>query len=385
LIGSLADDHSDEQWRRIYEVLRRAWVMGKKPELIERLDEYLGNRTHPRAAYQLGHLLIDKGRLAMASGILARALQTNREDVELRHEVVASLELQGRYAEAADILEPFAGRSDAPFLTRYLRAFNLIASGRADVAETALRGLNGSLEPRYTFMRDRIERMLSRQRFAGSERTPRNVQFVMSGTLLFDDEWVDYREESWASLGANLVRLRTVLEAIDRMPARVVSLHGPRRDTLGKAAAALFHLPFHQQYLPEGEGLFLNTDLAALQPDLAEALKAHLPGRVYYAHYASTKRELSVAADAIGVRGDRVMSPWDLFAIVDYLRTDLPKGPPTESEDELARKIVDSSPHPSTLTDLPGLVDFARRASAAKLLALGAESGEREKVWPCPQ
>jgi hypothetical protein len=36
----------------------------------------------------------------------------------------------------------------------------------------------------------------------------------------------------------------------------------------------------------------------------------------------------------------------------------------------------------ATLADVPALVDFARRAAAAGVLALTQENGHREKLWP---
>ena len=91
-----------------------------------------------------------------------------------------------------------------------------------------------------------------------------------------------------------------------------------------------------------------------------------------------------MCADVIGVRGSHIVSPWKLFTIVDWQRTDLPSGPPTGSDEELAHEIVRAAPRPETLADLPALVEFARRAAAAGVLALTADEGEREKLWPRP-
>jgi hypothetical protein len=383
-IAQLDDSLSDGDWSRVYALARAAWLKDQKPELASLLDDLLADPKSPRAAYRLGYLLVEKKLPSMASGVLGRALRHHPDDLELRHELVASLELQGRYSEAAAFVEPAATQAGAPFLTRYLFAFNLLASGRGEAAESIARDLDPAGDAPSQFMRARLDGMLRRKRFTGQEWTPRAVHFVLSGALLLEEQVLEYREESWATLGADLVRLRAVLEAVDRKPPRVVSLYQARHKVLGTAAASLLGLPFEQQHAPEGEGLFVSHDLAAIFPDLAEKLRAHRPEQVYYAHYASARRELLVCSDAIGVRGDRVVSPWDLFTIIDSSRTDLPKGPPTESEDELARKIVDGAAAPSTLSDLPSLIDFARRAAAADLLALGQKDGEREKLWPYP-
>jgi hypothetical protein len=386
IIAAPGDAYSDAEWRRIYAIAGQAWVKEDQAELATLLQELVADRTDPRKAYRLGHLLVERGYASMASGILSRAVSAHADDLDLRHEWVASLELQGRYGEAAEALEAAADRAGAPFLTRYLRAFNLIASGRPEPAEAIRAGMDPGDDPRNQFMRHRLDEMLRRQRFVDAARTPRAIELVLSGALLLEDEAVDYREDSWAAIAANLVRLRAVLEAIDRKPARVVSLRSTRQNVVAKATAALLGVGFEQQYAPDDRaGIFVNHDLAAIFPDVAAQLRPRRPGQLYYAHQAAAGAELPVCADVIGVRGNRVISPWDLFSIVDYQRTDLPKGPPTGSDDELAQEIITAAPAATTLADLSPLVDFARRAAAAGVLGLANDTGDRDKLWPRPR
>ena len=386
IIAARGDAHSEVEWRRVYAIARQAWAKDEKPQLAELVDAVAADGRDPRRAYRLGHALVEAGFAAMASGVLSRALLRHGGDVELLHELVASLELQGRYAEAADALEVAAARADAAFLTRYLRAFNLIASGRAEAAESIVAALAPGADARFTFMRARLDGMLQRARFVGATRTPRGDELVLSGALLLEDEAVDYREDSWATIAANLVRLRAVLKAIDRTPSRVVSLQAARQNVVCLAAATLLGAHYEARVAPdEKEGLVANHDLAAAFPDVAAQLEPRRPRQLYYAHAAAAGAELPVCSDVIGVRGNRVVSPWDLFAIVDYTRTDLPKGPPTGSDEELAREIVAAAPAAESLPGLPALVDFAQRAAAAGVLALAQDHGRRDKLWPRPK
>ncbi len=383
IVAARGDDHSEAEWQRVYAIARQAWAKDEKPELAALVDEVATDGRDPRRAYRLGHALVEAGFAAMASGVLSRALLRHAGDLELLHELVASLELQGRYAEAADALELAAARADAPFLTRYLRAFNLIASGRAEAAEPIAARLTPGADARSDFMRARIEEMLRRAHFVGAARSARANELVLSGALLLEDEAVEYREDSWAAIAANLVRLRAVLEAIDRKPSRIVSLQAARQNSVCIAAATLLGARYEARLAPDGdEGLVANHDLAAAFPDIAAQLELHRPRQLYYAHAAAAGAELPVCSDVIGVRGDRIVSPWDLFAIVDSTRTDLPKGPPTGSDEELAQQIVRAAPAAESLTDLSALVDFARRAADAGVLALARDHGHREKLWP---
>jgi hypothetical protein len=383
IIAARADARSDAEWNRVYAVAQKAWAKDDKPELAMLVGALAHDRRDPSRALRLGHALIDAGFASMASGVLSRALSHQPADVELLHELVASLELQGRYAEAAEALEIPAARPGATFLTRYLRAFNSIASGHAGEAAAIVTTLAPGGDARFAFMRARLDGMLQRSRVIGASRSPRGDELVLSGALLLEDEAVDYREESWATIAANIVRLRAVLEALDRVPSRVVSLQASRQNVVCMAAATLLGARYEARVAPdEGEGMVANHDLAAAFPDVAKLLAPHRRRQLYYAHSAAARAELPVCSDVIGVRGERIVSPWDLYAIVDYTRTDLPPGPPTGSDEELAHQIVSAAPAAGALADVPALVEFARRAAAVGVLALTQEDGQREKLWP---
>lgn len=321
----------DSQWRRLVSILREVFALADNPDLVAKFDAQLAAPKNPRAAYQLGYGLIEIQRPTLASAVLARGLRYASDDLALRNELAASLELQGRYREAAAALEHVASRSDAPFLTRYLRAFNLIASGQSATALRLVKALVNDGDAAHESMRARLGRILRRQELVGEDRSPRALQFVLTGALLLEDERVAYREESWASLGLDLLRLRAVLERIDRKPARIVSLRSARQDVFGLAASQLWALPLVQEYVPTGEGLYVSDTTASPYSGILPQLRQRRPGQIYYAHYAPATLEQPVCPDAICVRGDHVVTPWDLFKILDPRRTDLPTTAPTES------------------------------------------------------
>ena len=376
-----AETFDEDQWRRVLTIMRAAFANNDAPELVRSFDEQLATPTDPHAAYRLGYALVEAKLPALASGVLTRALRYSGDDLAVRNELAASLELQGRYREAAIVLEPATKRPDAPFLSRYLRAFSLIASGEATRAVPLVKTLDGD-SSEHAKMRARLRQMLRRYEWAGDDRSVRAQQFILTGALLLEDELVDYREESWATLGVDLLRLRAVVERVDHKPRRVVSLRSDRQDVIALAASQLWGLPLTHEYEPSGGGLYVSDNLASIFPDVAAQLRPHQAGQIYYAHYAAANVERPVCADVIGVRGNRIISPWDLYGIIafDYDRTDLPKGPPTESVEELAAKIVDGgrAAHQETSA---ALTDFAYRAAQAGLLELARDDGERERLW----
>ncbi len=356
--------------------------------LTEALAKAAAAPDDPRAIFDAAYQLIERQAPHLAGGLLVRAWSANPSELKLLHELVAALELQGRYADARDRLRVPAEQADAAFLTRYLYAFNSIVVDDYDTARAILRTLAPGGDTSREFMVARLEDALRRADLVGSAASSRARQFVFSGSLLLDaaPDIVTAREEQWATYAEHLVRLREVLRAIDRAPSRAVSLRTSRKEMMARAAAAIFEIPFAESWYPDGEGLYPTEHLAAMQPDVAAAFAQHQPGQIYYAHFAPTERELPFAADAIGTRGtDGVIAPWDLWCRLDYTRPDRPAGAPTETQAEMAALIAAAAPPPESLADLPPLLDLARRAHAAGLLELGQDRGQRERLWAWPR
>lgn len=350
--------------------------------LTEALAAAAAAPDDPNAIFEAASQLVERHSPRLASALLTRAWHAHPTQWKLLHELVAALELQGRHAVAVALLREPAAQPDAGFLVRYLYAFNSILVDDVTTARQVTRALDPRGNDRHEFMVARLEDLLRRADFVGAITGDRERQFVHTGSLLISPPVVAELEETWGDYGANLAALRDVLRAIDRVPTRVVSFHGERKDTVARAAATIFDVPFAQQYLPDGEGLFITDNLAGHQADISAALRAHQPRQLYYAHFATTERELPVAADAIGTRAaDAIIVPWDRWTRLDYTRADRPSGPPTESAEQLAAIMVEQA---TPRADLAALIAFARRAHDARLLALSRDRGSRERLWVWP-
>jgi tetratricopeptide (TPR) repeat protein len=377
---------TDDEWTRAFDLLARI-LDGLEQKAIGNLCRAVASALDVDLHYRLGHALIDYRRPAMAASILARAhrLAPTREDV--LEELVAALELEGRFDDARRAL---ASATLTKFLTRYLLAFNTLMSGDIDEG----RRLTAALQPATSddaFMRARLDEMFARidavQGVTPLDPTDlRGWHFVVTGGLLlhlaptalgFNGRYGTL-EDSEALCLEGIRRLASVLEAWGAMPKRVLAYQNPDSARFSRAVGTVLGIPVRDVIAPEGPGLFVAYDLAAVLPEVLSGLVKCEPGRVVFSHASQWTKEHPTTADATTLLYETNVSPWNRHTIFPH-RPDLPSGPPTESDDELANRIVHTPLPADALSDLKKLLDLAR--AVAPLTPARRGSGNHSRQW----
>jgi hypothetical protein len=380
----------DADWRDALGLLGRVFDKLGYPALAAPSAEAAADPGDVERLYRAAYAFIEQQMAPLAATLLRRAhaLAPGREDVLT--ELVAALESVGRFAAARGVLAAAARTS---FHTQYLFAFDTLMSGDAAAARSLVHALTPA-GPDESFMCRRLDDMLARYD-AVAGVTPldasdlRGWHFVASGGILLHcapagaDESVHGRygalEDSESLLLEGLRRLATVLDAWELRPARVLAFRDAESHRLGLAAAAVLGVPCTPAVLvPDRPGLFVIYDLGQVIGELLAQLRAHRPGQIVFAHAAPAARELPVSADVTTLLAARVVSPWSRHTIFPR-RPELPSGPPTESDEVLAERIVRATLSDAALADLPQLraLALAARSGAAALQA----SGTRERHW----
>lgn len=384
--GQLADA---AEWRDALGLLQRIFAQLEYEQLAQLAGAAAQDIDDVDALYRLAHAFIDQQLAPVAATLLRRAhaLAPARED--LLTELVAALESIGRFAAARDVL---AAAPRASFHTRYLFAFDTLMTGAVGEARALVHELAPASDA-DRFMRARLDQMLRRYD-AVREATPldagdlRGWHFVASGAVLLHRAPAGANaahgrygtlEDDDALLHEGAQRLATVLDAWGARPPRVLAFDNPDSRRLGMALATILGVRCKERVIvPDDPGLLVIYDLSQVIGEVLGALREHRVGQLVFAHAMPATRELPVAADLTTLLAERVISPWARHTILPR-RPELPTAPPTESDDQLAQRIVDAPVAPAALADLPQLkaLALAARATAAALQPVGT----RERHW----
>jgi len=384
--GQLADA---AEWRDALGLLQRIFSKLTYDALAELAGAAAQDVDDADALYRLAHAFIDQQLAPVAATLLRRAhaLAPARED--LLTELVAALESVGRFAAARDVLAAVPRTS---FHTRYLFAFDTLMTGAVADARALVRELVPDSDT-DRFLRARLDQML-RRHDAVREVTPldagdlRGWHFVATGALLLHRAPVAANaahgryltlEDSDALLREAAQRLATVLDAWGAPPPRVLAFDNPDSRRLGLALATILGVRCKERVVvPDDPGLLVIYDLSQVIGEVLGALRDHRAGQMVFAHVMPATRELAVAADLTTLLAERVISPWARHTIFPR-RPELPAGPPTETDEQLAQRIVHAPVAPAAIADLAQLEALARaaRATAAALQS----AGTRERHW----
>ena len=370
---------TDAEWPAALALLARIVTLNGLPAVAQLATRAAEHADDPEALHSLGHELIDQRMSDIAASVLARAHARAAGDERVLNELVAALELGGHYADARRLL---AAANPRGFLARYLLAFETFMAG--DVEEA--RRLTAALAPsglQEGHLRARLDRMLARAAAVGvvDARDVRAWRFATAGTFALDGKRHGRVEDSEASVRAGIERLHAACTAWQWQPAQVLAHDRPDSRRLALAVAARFGVACKPVVEPEEDGLFVAYDLRYVMAEVLAGLRAPRRGLLVFAHATVTSEEEALAADFTTLLCDRIVSPWSLHTVFPR-RPEHPTGPPTESDEELARRILETPLAADALADLDELRRFAALAAP---VAPPFVVGERERAWVLPQ
>ena len=340
------------------------------------------------ALYQLGFELVSAQYPDLASAVLSYALRESPQDIRILYELTASLEMQGLYEIALKYLKD---SNTEAFLARYLMAFNTLMTG--DIAES--KKITATLTADSESSNYKLNRL--RNIFARIEAvdgvTPldnsdyRGWHFILTGGLLlhFPDPTensygqYEYLEDSESLCKEGIYRLCSIFDVWEMVIPRILSFDNPESHRLGLAFSYMLGIPEKKVVIPDEAGLLVIYDHSNIIPEVMDIISKHKSGSQVYCHASQFTREYKVAPDFTNLMYSSIISPWDRHIIFPR-RPELPTSPPTESDEQLAKRIVSSDIQKSNLNDLQKLLDLAE---AGKSFAAGSmvEGSTREKQW----
>ncbi|HVV87680.1 MAG TPA: hypothetical protein VHE35_31780 [Kofleriaceae bacterium] len=362
--------------------------------LAERVAEASLAPTDPERLYALGYQLIEDGVAAVAVTVLARGVELSPDSEALVTELVAALEVQLAYRDAANVLAVRPALVESSFLCRYLLVFDSIMSGDLATARDTVPRLVPA-EHAQERMATRVQAMLARADRA-SQLCPldghdlRGWHHVITGGLLLHrspyglDAGMHGRyawlQDSWAMVRHGLERLRAVLDAWGWQPPCVYAPPGREHEALAVAAATLLGVP--QAPWPAvgapAPGLVVAYDLATVAPRELERLAQRRRDQVLHAHVTIWTEDGPVAPEVTTLLAQSVVAPWGRRLAIDAeSRTTKAIAEDPRDAEALAADIVAAPPaHDDDVTadDEPGLLALARLAGLPA-------PGPRERSW----
>ena len=362
--------------------------------LAERTAEASVAPADPERLYALGYQLIEDGLAPLAVTVLARGVELAPDSEALVTELVAALEAQLAYRDAARVLAARPALLDRSFLCRYLLAFDSIMCGDLGAAREVLPRLVPA-EHAQERMAQRIAGMLDRAARVGAlcpldGHDLRGWHQVITGGLLlhrspygFDEPMhgrYAWLQDSWTLVRHGLTRLGAVLAAWGWQPPCVYAPPGREHEAVAGAAATLLGAPLvpWPAVGAPAPGLVVAYDLAAVGPRELERLAQRRREQVLFAHVTIWTDDVPVAPDVTTLMAQLVVAPWGRRLTVDPESKQATQseedGRPAE---ELAAAIA-GAPPPSddavACDDEPGLLALAR--------AVGPPGpGPRERGW----
>ena len=296
-------------------------------DLAERAAEASIAPADPERLYALGYQLIEDGLAALAVTVLARGVELAPDSEALVTELIAALEAQLAYRDAARVLAARPALVEASFLCRYLLAFDSIMSGDLAAARAIAPRLI-SAEPAQERMAARVHAMLDRAALLSplhplDDRDLRGWHHVVTGGLLlhgspygFDEPMhgrYAWLQDSWSLIRHGLERLRAVLAAWQWAPPCVYAPPGREHEAIAAAAAALLGVP--QVPWPAvgtpAPGLIVAYNLATVPVRELERLARRRPDQLVHAHVTIWTDDAPLAADVTTLLAQRVVAPWD--------------------------------------------------------------------------
>lgn len=323
------------------------------------------------ALFGAAYDLYEEGQFEAAGALLYRADAVVPGQVSIVSELAGCLEKQLRYGEAALVLD-VAGVVEHSPICAYLSGFCWLMSGEIERARARLSLIEGEQPDQILFVRDALAGMVARAdalRAAGiplGEHTLTAWQAAIDGTLLLHESPHGHDEpmrgryafvqDSAALEREGLARLRTVLEALGRLPPRIVAAPERGARILAHAASRVFGVP-REEFRPgdTAPGLFVAWTLETVEDaTFLQALHDHHPGQRLFVHASGWVEPFPYAPDVTTILHQHVTSPWTGGALtVDpETRATSRAAPDARDDARIGEEIAaDTSPHESVTTE----------------------------------
>jgi hypothetical protein len=368
-------------------------------DLATKLAAVRATPADPNALYEAAYAFFEQRQFALASALLYRANVQAPGQTEIVSELATSLEHELRYREAALVVDT-SGIAERDPLGAYLSGFHWMMVGDVDRARARLPTLAGAQDARIAFMRDALAGMVARAdavRGAGialDDRALTAWQAVLSGTLLVHASPHGYPDpmrgryafvsDSPGLEHEGLERAKAVLDAMGKLPPRVV--HAPDRASriLGLAAARLFGVPCEAFRAGDGgPALVVAWSLeSAEDAGFLQAMHDHRPGQTLFVHASSWTEPFPYAPDVTTLLHQQVTNPWTGGALrVDPETKKVERAEAdTRTDETIAREILGAAVGDPSKTRVEEVIAIARAIAAVpegQRGGLGRSSGKR--------
>jgi len=347
------------------------------------------------ALHAFGYACVERGISWLAVPALQAALRSAPGHRGILLELVVALENEDRHAEAAQVLRDHDEVLE-PWPDRYLLVLNTLLAGDGAGAAREAGALPAPRDTDWATAHERVQAMLARHRAAAAvtaldRQDVRGWHFVLNAGLLttlspYGFEVMTGRyafvHDSYDLCLRGLLRLRDVLAATGRTPARVALLPDRSSAVLGLAAARLLGVPAEPGGVDRVDTLVVAYDLDEVDPGLVLQLRHRPPGQVLLEHASCWTSPPPIAADVTTLLHQVVVPPWgERLTGGDGTPRRLPAddGPVAElAERVLAADGSDDAGDGTTPAD----PDDAFATTAGALAPLWAAGGrDRDRVW----
>lgn len=340
------------------------------------------------AFYKLGFILTARQYPEIASAVLAYAVKQAPNNLPVLHELVAALEMQGLYAPALSSLKNANGTD---FTTRYLLAFNTLMTGDIDEALNigkTLKSDSASSDVMLKKWHAIFARVRAVEGVTSLDRSDyRGWHFILTGGLLLHlpdpakHMYGQYEslEDSESLIKEGIYRLCSIFDLWKFKVPKILSFDNPESHRLGLAFSSTLGIPEKTVVSPKEAGLFVVYDHSNVINEVMDGISKHSNSMLFYCHASQFNREYKVAPDFTNLMYTWLVSPWERHTIFPH-RPDLPTSPPTENDQELAKRIVSAEIDKNNLIDLTSLLNLAE--AGKKYAAFSQANGSsRERQW----
>lgn len=377
-----------EELKALTDIMARCFAEFGNESLQQACEALAQDSINSDTLYQLGFELVNTQYPDIASTVLSYALWQSPQDLRILYELTASLEMQGLYELALKYLKE--SNTDA-FLARYLMAFNTLMTGDIAGSEKITTTLTANSES-SNHMLKRLHAIFARAEAVDGvtsldKSDYRGWHFILTGGLLLhlpdpkENSYGQYHylEDSESLCKEGIYRLCLIFDVWKMEIPRILSFDNPESQRLGLAFSDILGIPEKKVVTPKEAGLFVIYDHSNVISEVMDIISKHKSGNQIYCHASQFTREYKVAPDFTNLMYSSIISPWDRHIIFPR-RPELPTSAPTESDEQLAKRIISSDIQKSNLKDLQKLLDLAQAGKFFAAISM-VEGSSREKQW----
>lgn len=380
-VGGLPPGASGPEWARALDAIVRLAELWADEDLATAARRAAADPLDGSALYAVGHRLVDTNVLLMAEPVLSRAVHI-APTPETVAELVAVLELQGRYEDAKAALER-TGVADRDPLCSFLLAFSSAMLFDLEPARSRVANLRAVDAEPFRTLAASLEGMVRRADALGDHGRTEDLRvwhFIWTGGVLLAPAPTRRRQTlvGWADLRRAVAALGEAHQRVHLGVDRILAAPDHGSQILGLGASTLLELPLETWRGEDGPGLLVVHNELDLDLVLRPALRRRSPGQALYVHLVDAAHEQPAAGDFTGTYGLGLRAPWQggVDGDGEYI------GPEEGDVTALAGRLLDAPCGQGLDPDTRSIVDVI--ASTGLVAAAVANDGSRSRQWVLP-